>query len=231
MCSDLAAWPWWNAISAVGSILGVIATAGIGWYISGYLRISHLKNPASAHFIVPSSRQHTCDFARQNEHEHRITTAVLPTHSICIVDLVIEPIRDLQTTEFMLEFMGDLNTKPYAFEVLNRFIEAGPRRVVVPGEEGNRDYIDKHKLYHYVQKMFWTREMVRAYGFKIKTKDPGTYEVRIHIVGTLVAGIVSGLRVVVQDEPRQLMYCVEPAHMSWSCAAGIRPTLPIFRQS
>lgn len=224
MCSAVTSWPWWNVVSALGSVLSVVATVGVGWYVSGYLRTSHLKAPGSAHFIVPSSLQHTCDFASQNGHEHRLTTAVLPAHSVCIIDLIIEPVRDLQTTEFMLEFVGDLDAKPYAFEVLNRFIEIGPRRIVVPGEGDNRDYIDKHKLYHYVTEMSWPREITKAYGFKVKTRAPGTYDIRIHIVGTLVAGIISGLRVVVQDEPWQLMYCVDPSHMSWNCAAGIVPS-------
>jgi hypothetical protein len=160
MFCGLADWSW-STIGALASIGGIAATLFIGIYIGYYLRFKNLGKPGESSFIIPSSWHHSCDFARQNEHEHRVKSVTLPANGEWIVDFVIEPFRSFNSAQIAIEFTGRLEEKPYAIELLNRFVEVGSRRHVVPGQVGNDDYIDKHKLYHCIENMSWPKGLTK----------------------------------------------------------------------
>ena len=91
----------------------------------------------------------------------RVKSVTLPANDECIVDFVVEPFRSFNSAQIAIEFTGRLEEKPYAIELLNRFVEVGSRRHVVPGQVGNDDYIDKHKLYHCIENMSWPKGLTK----------------------------------------------------------------------
>jgi hypothetical protein len=177
--STLASWPW----SMYGVLFSVVTWPITLAFIIFYnrrpeRRISKLKHPVSAHFIVPSARYHSCSYARQNEHEHMIKTLVVKSHSIFVVDMVIKAHIHFRTSQIYIGcYESDLE-KPEPIEICNRFITSGKRRQSKPGD-GNDDYLDKYGYYHQVESASWSINSDRALGFKFKSDAPGIYTLRI----------------------------------------------------
>jgi len=121
------------------SSLSIVATIAAGNSASRIINRQWLKREIPAYFIIPSSRHHACDFAHQTTDEHRTTEIVIGIGCPLIIDLVMEPKREMTSSQVLAEFDGDLDDKPLILDVHNRFIEVGPRRTVIPGEEGNSD--------------------------------------------------------------------------------------------
>ena len=63
----------------------------------------------------------------------------------------------------------------------------------------------------------------KTYGFKIKTRHPGIYPIKIHIFGNLVVGAIDGLTAIVENEPTTRMHCIDRSHRAYDCAVGINP--------
>jgi hypothetical protein len=228
--SELADWPW-NMIGALISAASLLATVIIGGFVIRDVRRLDrprraARRPGIAHFIIPSSLHHGCDFAKANEYEHRVKSITLPSHRTRIVDLFIESSISLTTSQVSFGFEGEYFGKPVCTEIFNRFIVSGPRRCVIPGKPDNNDYCDKHKFYHAVENWDWSIGDGKTYGFKIVTDEPGIYILDINFSGDVSAGKIDDLQVVVQDEPTNLMYCVQEEHISKDCAAGLKPKWP-----
>ena len=218
----------WGMVGALAGIASVIATLGIGVFVIHDVRRlerprKSSKNPGIAYFIIPSSHHYKSEIARSNEHEHRVKSITLPAHSTTTIDLYIEASVFLETSQVYFGFTGDFQRKPYFIEVFNQFVTQGYRRSVVPGNNDNDDYIDKHKFYHAAEKWYWSIGDGKTYDFKINTNEPGSYDLEINFLGDISAGKIADLRVVVENEPHTLMHCVRREHMSCDCAVGMKP--------
>ena len=222
--SGLMAWPW--------SMIGVLLTA-ITWPITLAFIIYYnrrperrrkkLKFPGETHFVVPAIQYHNCSYAPQNEHERLLKNIVLPAHAEVIIDFCVNPAIDLDTSQVILGCEGKTSEKPYAFEVLNRFVEKGNRRTARPGNPNCDDYLDKYHYYHLVERTQWSEGTVRALGFKFKTGRPGIYKLRIFFTGDAIEGSADDLKIHVEDDPVTRMYCVVDQHRSMNCVAGLAP--------
>jgi hypothetical protein len=226
---ELADWPW-NMIGAAISSASLIATIIIGSFVIHDVRRldrprKSSKSPGIAHFIISSSAHHNSEVARSDELEHRVKSITLPAHSVTTIDLYVESAVFLETSQVYFGFVGDFRGKPYFSEVFNQFITQGHRRSVVPGNSDNNDYIDKHKFYHAVEHWYWSIGDGKAYGFKIDTNEPGTYNLEINFLGDISAGKIADLKVVVEEKLHTLMHCVREEHMSKNCVAGLKPLI------
>jgi hypothetical protein len=192
------------------------------------------RDIGKAHFVIPQSFYHACDYARQNETEHLVNVIAVRPDTEIIIDIVVLPNIDLEIDTYTFGTDGDpaehseerrFLGKPYATAVCNRFIEAGRGRILEPGPN-NDDYLDKHHYYHHVvANQRWSGGVHRAIGFKVKIGKVGRYDMALSFSGDVVSGDIKGdLAIIVQNEPgERIMRCVRPEHMSRDCAVGIRP--------
>lgn len=215
----------WDIIAAVSGVVNTIATLVILYYLSTFeqLRKRHrLSLPGSVCFVIRSSAHHVCEYAVQNELEHRVQTVILKPNAEVIVDLALFPNVEFDATETAFGCDGDVSKKPYAFEYYNRFIKSGNRRHVIPGKNRYEDYVDKHHYYHAVENSHFNKGNVKAMGFKIKTLSEGVYNGKIFFVGSTVRGEFSGLTIIVSDNSIEAIHCVDPDHAHRNCAVRIR---------
>jgi hypothetical protein len=223
--SAVSTWRW-DIIGACAGIISAVSATVILGFVERFERSRRrrqLRRPGSVYFIIPASFHHVCDYAVQNELEHRLETIVLPSHSEFIVDLVVEASVEFDTAEIAIGFDGEWSKKPYVTERYNRFIEVGNRRHVVPGVEGSHDYIDKHHYYHALENSQFNVGNAKALGFKIKTVSPGIFHLNLPFSGSSVRGEFTGLMIVVSEIPTLPMRCVDPNHQHRDCAVRISP--------
>ncbi len=164
--TGLASWPW----SMIG-VLFSVTTWPITLLVIIFLnrrperRVNKLKKPVDAHFVVPHIQYHACAYARQNEHEHLLKTLVLPSDSDLVVDMCMKSHVHFETSQIYLGCYENPLDKPQPYEICNRFITTGRKRHVIPGD-GNDDYLDKYGYYHFVEKISWSKNMDKVFGFK-----------------------------------------------------------------
>jgi hypothetical protein len=149
----------------------------------------------------------------------------LPTDRAVIVDFVFNPILPFFSSEIYLGCGGNLRTKPYPTEYVNRFIELGARRHIIPGD-GNTHEVDKHHLYHVKDPIRWCMGDEITAGFKMNTYGPGVFPVVIFVRGDEREGSALGLAIRVEEYPTTRMHCVRPDHAHMACAVGIQPRIP-----
>jgi hypothetical protein len=225
--SSFFTWPW--------PIISVVVTL-FTWTVTILTIIYYNSRPerrerklkigaATTSFIIPSSKHHGCSFAKQDELSHEVKQIVLPSDSEVIVDLVIKPFLDFNTAQVYFGFEGDEDDRPKVLEYCNRFIVKGHRRHVIPGEGKYEDYTDKYHYYHAVEAIQWSKDDVKAMGFKIKTRSPGLYQAKMTLLGDVVACSLTELAVRVETQPHHRMLCVMREHMFRPCAVGIDPRI------
>jgi hypothetical protein len=225
--SSFLTWPWPIISVVVALFTWTVTVLTIIYYNSRPERRERkLKiGAATTSFIIPSSKHHDCSFAKQDELSHEVKQIVVPSHSEVIVDLIIKPLLDFNTTQVYFGFEGNENDRPKVLEYCNRFIVKGHRRHVIPGKGQYEDYTDKYHYYHAVESIQWSKDDVKAMGFKIKTRRPGRYQAKMTLIGDVVACALMELTVRVETEPQHRMVCVTPEHMSRNCAVGIDPRI------
>jgi hypothetical protein len=191
-------------------------------------RFRELERPVSAYFVIPAKADHGCEFASQDDEEHRVKKITLPTNSEVIVDLVLNPRLHFIASEVYFGCWEDTNNKrsrrPYAMEYLNRFIETGARRHIIPGQ-GNSHEIDKHHFYHVKDPSQWSIGDDITVGFKMITYEPGVFPVRMFFRGDAREGKSDDLIIHVEGYPQARMPCVRPEHAHMACAVGIPPRI------
>jgi hypothetical protein len=145
--NTLEAWPW----PMIAAILSLIAVSILIWvnFIRPARRSNKLRAPVDAVFIIHKKQhRYSCQFAKQDEDDHESRTIVLPSKSKIIIDLVFKPRIYFRSTEYYLGCDGDdVNKKPIITQYLNRFIEIGEGKEIVPGP-GNKHMIDVYGYYH-----------------------------------------------------------------------------------
>ena len=219
--SAVTTWPW----SMVAAIFGVAAFSVLIWvnFIRPARRRRQIRRPGNIHFIVPASEHHSCDYAVQDKDEHHINTIVLPANNTVTIDMIFEPSVYFNVAELSFGCDGVLADKPHAIEYLNRFVEIGDGKSIIPGK-GNRHYIDKYHYYHVINEpRYMSVGVTRTLAFKMKTGKPGSYRAHVYFFGDEVEGEVSDFFISVEESPSSLMKCVCISHRHLGCAKGIRP--------
>jgi hypothetical protein len=217
----------WNMISALISSVGVLLTAiALCFLIYDSLRPERRKRkltkPAEAYFIIPSCLTHSCDYAYQNEFTHKLKEIIIPANNEIIIDIIITPLMSFTSRAVYFGCHGDNpHTKPRPLEYVNQFILQGNRRHVVPGK-GNDDYVTNDNFYYVVETRYWSEGINGIMGFKICTGPPGKYQAKLYFAGEWRMGEIDDLSIVVSEEPRKLMYCIDRHHAHMNCAAGIK---------
>jgi hypothetical protein len=219
--SAVTAWPW----SMVAAIFGIAAFSVLIWvnFIRPHLRRRRVRRPGNVFFIVPAKEHHGCDYAIQDDCEHHISTIVLPANTVVTVDMIFQTSVYFNFAELSFGCDGVLTEKPYAIEYLNRFVEIGDGKNVIPGK-GNKHYIDKYHYYHLRDEpRHMSVGVTRALAFKIKTGAPGSYRAHVFFFGDEVEAEASNILMLVEETPNSSMQCVCVGHRRLSCAKGIRP--------
>jgi hypothetical protein len=215
---SIQTWPW----SMVAAIFGIAAFSVLIWvnFLRPKRRRIKLRRPVIAHFIVAAAEHHSCEFAKQDGREHWLKTIVLPSNKTVIVDVILDPLIYFVWSELSIGCEGNLTDKPYATEYLNRFIEVGEGKNVIPGK-GNRHYIDKYHYYHLRdQLLHMSIGSTRSIAFKIQTGKAGVYPAHIYFFGDEVEGLASDLLIIVEDIPSRSMTCIHKSHRQMNCAQG-----------
>jgi hypothetical protein len=130
-----------------------------------------------AFFLVPMAIHHACDYGTPGDEELRLTAIVLPANTQVTIDLVVDAGADDPLTaskQVGFGFMGEHRKKPVPQSVHNRFVHVGKGL-----DSGPDDYLDKHWFYHSVQDRELAPGNTMALGFRVATRDPGTYGAKI----------------------------------------------------
>lgn len=181
--------------------------------------------PVDAIFVVHKTQHHyTCQFAKQDDLDHELKTIVLPSNSTVIVDLVFKPRTFFRATEYYLGCDGDgANTKPVITRYLNRFIEKGDGKEIIPGP-GNKHMIDVYGYYHKRDDQIFSVSTPIATAFVLETKSSGSYQFNINFTGDEFRGQIRDLMIVVEDTPKTVMRCAIRKHRRLTCRKeGIHP--------
>jgi hypothetical protein len=220
--ASVTSWPWPMIATFVGVVsCGLIIYVNI---IRPRRRRAKLAHPVDAYFLIADQRHHDCEYAAQDDEEHRVKEIVVSSNSEVIVDLVLDPKISFISNTILFGCLGDSATKPYAVEYLNRFVEIGSGKRVNPECDDTKHIIDKHHLYHVRDDPRpWSLGVCGAIGFKLKTTVPGTYPVLIGFLGDDTGGEALGLTITVEDAPKTPMRCILVEHRKRPCARGIKP--------
>jgi hypothetical protein len=182
-------------------------------------RRKEFEHPGTAYFLVPSRRNHSCDYAIQDDDEHVLKELTLPSNSEITVDFVIDFSTPISYSELSIECQGPVETKPYGIRYFNRFVEDGQEIEISPNTPGSQHYRDKHKVYHAKGDRTFPPTRI-AVAFVIKTRDPGTYPVIFGLIGSEVIGTIGNLFITVEDVATVKMRCVDPAHREKECSTS-----------
>jgi hypothetical protein len=215
-------------VEAVAAITGVIVIIGVAEFTFRPLRRRYrLRWPCHAWFIIPASNQGNIDYAEQNESEHYIENLILPPHSH--IEIGILYISSIPFTAAEIYFGCEeqdnraISTKPLVEGFHNRFVEQGNRiRQETPDSHPDSNYIDHHKYYHIRRARNVARKEPYTLGFKVQTREPGTYKAILYLVGEEVGRPRNALSIIVQDGPVCTMKCVHPGHRRNGCQVSTK---------
>jgi len=98
----IAAWQW---------NLGIFITL-ITWFLTITAIVHYNRRPerhrralkrlGKAYFLVPSSLHHGCDFAKQTDDEHWLKQIYLPSESDVVLDFIVIPRIEMDTSQVYL---------------------------------------------------------------------------------------------------------------------------------
>jgi hypothetical protein len=199
-------------VSTVFVILTTVAYC-LREFIYPFYRRWRLKEPARAYFIITSKDRFNLQYAVQDEREHRLKILVLPSHTHdLLLHLVLEAKLDYVQSHLEFVFEGE-GAKPLFNYWYHPFVKTGTS-TKKPGEDPGH-YIDYHDNYHIDAVSQIVKGQWRTSAFKITTRDPGIYYLKVCIPADGVDGIAEGtkgamgLRVRVEDHPTTNMKCLE----------------------
>jgi hypothetical protein len=188
-------------------------------FLQPSVRRLRLKSPVKAYFLITSNDRFKLGYAVQDDQEHATKVLVLPAHTHELLLHLIWTTK-LDFTQYELEFSFEGNDglrKPLINYWFHPFIKIGPS-IRRPGEYPGH-YIDYHDNYHIVGVRNFAKGQTITSAFKITTRDPGIYYLKVGIVADGVDGIADGtpgaigLRVRVQEHPNSNMRCVTHSHL------------------
>jgi hypothetical protein len=219
----------------LGIIVSIVIIVSLGAYlvrefICPWIRRIRLRSPVKALFVITSIDRYELKYAIQDEEEHFTRELVLPAHTKdLLLHLILTAKLGFTQSHFELSFAANKDTKPLIQYYFHPFIKIGPPatpRERKPGEVPGH-YIDYHDNYHIDEIRHKAMGQTTTYAFKISTRDPGLYKLKIGIA----AGGVDGsafLRVRVESPLRTRMRCTIVAHwLGCYIRPRISPQLPV----
>jgi hypothetical protein len=117
------------------------------------------------------------------------------------------PRLNFTQSEFAFGCDGDegLDTKPFAFQYVNHFIDRG-KSVASPDTDEDH-YTDRHQYYHITKQRQRSVGQHIIVGLIVKTREVGLYRAEVHITTEKIQGIHL-LAIRVEKPPKTLMKCV-----------------------
>jgi hypothetical protein len=174
------------------------------------LRHFLLQHPVRARVIITSDDRYNVGYAIQNEFEHETKELVLPPHKDgLMLHFILTTRLSFTQTHLELSFEEDRNSKPLIEYYFSPFIKVG-KQEKKPGETETH-YLDYHDNYHIdeIRERLWGQTI--AYGFKITTRNPGRYTMKI---GVGADGVDASTTLIVRFEakPTGNMLCKKHAN-------------------
>jgi len=156
---------WW--LAPVLSLASIILVAWLNWG-KHVLRARRLRKPADVFLTI----------APDSGHDSWTTELHVPPHAEIVLHLRIKPRLHYRQLEFIFGFLGKATEKPSPLSVENTFVTRGQMRVESP-ETNRNHYVDYRDSYHIKEDKEQTKPNVYAMGFRVKTKMPGRYPIRL----------------------------------------------------
>jgi hypothetical protein len=124
----------------------------------------------------------------------------LPAHSEVNINLRIYPLISFHQKEIAFSIKGDQDKKPLVVGVFNDFIKWGSGRENDP-DTNDRHYVDYNDTYRISGSSEQTAGTPGAIGYKMKTRDPGEYNVVIKVKTTSGGGVSARKLTIIVEEP------------------------------
>jgi hypothetical protein len=185
------------------------------------IRRYRLKWPFKSYFLITSKDRFDLGYAAQDDNEHEIKVLVLPSHTYDLfLHVILKAKLDFTQHHLEFSFEGARQRKPLINYWFHPFVKSGPS-VRRPGEYPGH-YIDYHDNYHIEGVQHRAEGQTITAGFKISTRDPGIYYLKIGVVADGVDGVADGtdgrhgeigLLVRVEDHPTTNMRCGTHSHL------------------
>jgi hypothetical protein len=179
-------------------------------FLSPLIRSIRLRHPIKARFVITSADRYNIGYAPQDEFEHEVKTLVLPsfTHNL-FVHLLWTVKLSFKQYHLEISLGGERTKKPIINHYFHPFFKMGDA-TRIPGEYPGH-YIDYHDNYHVDVVRDYAKGQFVTAGFKVTTRDPGTYTLKIGIAADGVDGTAE-LDILVEDIPKTLMKCKKHAN-------------------
>jgi hypothetical protein len=213
----------WTVTSAVAAIIVLILYVWVE-FIAPRIRRHQLKRPCNAYFNIQPLRMGDIGYAVQDDEGHQVRELVLASNSTAEIEIGYRPVVSFREEKLVFGCEGDEDQKPVVVEYFNRLVGVGKSRWA-PGEDGHMR--DRHGFYHMDRGLPRSPELHCIVGFKLQTRQPGTYPVCVSFVTP--EGVGSARLIIrVEDKPRTRMRCIVKEHEQRGClvSPAARSDLP-----
>jgi hypothetical protein len=156
----------------VGLIVGLVTLAIVicASVIVPLARFLRMAKPIRVYFVE--------DGKREDDTTYEIS---LPAHGEYSVQIRIIPLLNFRCDLIKFGFIGDEDSRPLPLSVENTFVKDGKRRTESPGTNEDH-YIDKKDCYNIHRTREYTSGNNFTVGYRVRTRAPGRYEVRFHLM-------------------------------------------------
>src|SRR5260221_2920418 len=205
----MTTWPW----VVVSPGLSAVVLAILIWvqFVRPWWRRKTLLTPGTIRFIITSRNRRILPYASQDDREHFVNEMIVPSNSEIPIELTFTPSLHFSSTELIFGFIGEnLEEKPHVENYFTPFIIRGTMREGSP-ENNDNHYVDHHQHYHIKATRSYSVGTDFAFGFIVKTHNPGIYDAQITFSGDEAEGNLT-LKVRAENEPRAPMQCVMKGH-------------------
>jgi hypothetical protein len=214
---DWVRWTFWvAAFNAAAAFLAVVLYF-IKEIILPYFRKAILRKRAvDAVWCITSEDKFKLKYAVQDEREHETVDLVVPAHTTDLfLHILLKARTDFHRAHAECSFDGDRNQKPLIQYWFHPFVARGKQeRRPDPGHP-NYDpdhYADYHLNYHISTPLQVPKHNTLTYGFKVDTRNSGSYVLTVEIVANGIAS-KSSLNLRVEDLPfSKRVRCVYRPH-------------------
>jgi hypothetical protein len=170
----------WTVIGAVASIL-VLVLYILVEFIRPRVRRYKLKRPCDVTFVIPSLKDAHCEYAVLDDEWHSTKEITVPPQSELYLELDLEPRLNFVESEFAFGCDGgnNLDTKPFAVEYVNRFVDRGKKGASPENDEDH--YTDRDQYYHIKRDRQRSVGQHFVVGLIVKTRDVGQYRAEVWV--------------------------------------------------
>jgi hypothetical protein len=217
--SLIAAASWTAIASTTAAVVGIIS-ATYQFVVVPIWRRRKLAAPCSASFRIPASSQRAIDYVIQDGEEHYVEQLTLTSHSEFEIEILYKPTISFAASEIYFgcgeQNYADLASKPMIDSLCNLFSERGTPEES-PDTHPETNWTDRHKFYHIRKPKIFPRNETHSLGFKMQTRDAGTWTLNMFFTGEEVGRLKNKLLVRVEDHPTTKMACTLPDHRHKRC--------------